>query len=333
MSTTTRKYVTVLLSLFLILSVSPVFAGGQKEAEGKEDVKSLIIGSGGAGGSWYLLGAQISELLKKEMPNISVSVVEGGAISNVRLTDEGRDMDIGIASLPNILDALNQEGTFAEDNISNVAPIINFATDYVQFTTLASLDIDGIEDLADKTILPGPKGWGIEALTSNILEKYGLSYEKIRDNGGEVSFVSWGEAPSLLKDGHAHMAAFKGTYPNANVLEIDATNKAKVISLREDVVDDYVENHNGYFGGTIPEGTYRGQDEDALTLGHTSLLFANKDLPEDLIYELTKLLMENQEKLRNIEGITLGKEPLLGIDPEILHPGARKYYKEAGLLD
>jgi hypothetical protein len=333
MSTRTGRIFSIAISLLLILSVGTLFAGGRQEAGSKDEVKSIIIGGGGAGGSWYLLGAQISELLKKEMPDVAVSVVEGGAISNVRLTDKGRDMDIGIASLPNILDALNQESTFAEDNITDVAPIINFATDYVQFTTLASLDIDGIEDLADKTVLPGPKGWGIEALTSNILEKYGLSYEKIRDNGGEVSFVSWGEAPSLLKDGHAHMAAFKGTYPNANVLEIDATNKAKIISLREDVVQEYVDNHNGYFKGTIPEGTYRGQDEDALTIGHTSVLFANKNLPEDFIYQLTKILMENQEKLRTIEGVTLGKEPLLGIDAEILHPGARKYYEEAGLLD
>jgi len=327
-----KRALLLVVILALALIVVSGCGGGEQAEDGDKQVKSLVIGSGGAGGSWYLLGAQMSELLKKELPDIAVSVVEGGAISNVRLTDEGKDMDIGMASLPNVLDALSHEGPFKEDNINNVAPIINFATDYVQFTVLADSEIDSFDDLADKRILPGPKGWGIEALTQKVLGLYGLSYEKIKENAGEVSFVSWGEAPSLLKDGHADMAAFKGAIPISNIMEIEATNKAKVLGLDEDKIDEFLKNKQGYFKGTIPAGSYKGQDEDALTIGHTSVLFVNKNLPEELVYNITKILMENSDKFNQIEGISIGKNPLKGIDPELLHPGAKRYYEEAGLL-
>lgn len=320
---------TAALALALMMMVlSPLAAGGQKES----GMRNIIIGAGGAGGSWYLLGAQISELLKDEMPNVSVSVIEGGAISNVRLTNEGRDMDIGMASLPNILDALGGKSVFAEDGITRVAPIMNFAIDYVQFTVLAKSGITEFGQLSDKRILPGPKGWGIEALTADVCRLYGFDYDSIKAAGGEVSFVSWGEAPSLLKDGHADMAAFKGAVPNSNVMEIDATNPARIVDMDPKKVEEFLAANYGYFKGTIKAGTYKGQSEDALALGHTSVILVNSDLPEDLIYGITKAILENSERFNKIEGIEIGTDPLLGIDPAILHPGARRYYEEAGLI-
>lgn len=319
-----RVFLTVVIIMTLIVGFSGVIEA--------REYKDLIIGGGGVGGSWYLCAAQISELIRQEMPDIPVSVIEGGAIANVRLTNEGRDMDIGFASLPNVLTALSNKGVFEGENIDNIAPIINFATDFVQFTVLVKSGIDSIADLADKRILPGPKGWGIEALTQQVLALYGLSYDSIKANGGGVSHVSWGEAPSLMKDGHADMVAFKGAIPLAQTLEIEATNKAKVLGIDEEKLDKFLADVPGYFKGNIPAGSYKGQTEDALTLSHTSVIFVNKDLPEDLVYTITKLIMENSDNLNQIKGLNVGKEPLAGIDSSLLHPGAKKYYEEAGIL-
>ncbi|WP_020611541.1 TAXI family TRAP transporter solute-binding subunit [Sediminispirochaeta bajacaliforniensis] len=323
-----KNKILVGIVLCALLVSFPLFASGQKDGERR----NIIIGAGGAGGSWYLLAAQISEILKTEMPDVSVSVIEGGAISNVRLTNEGRDLDVGMASLPNVIDALDAKGVFAEDGIDNISAIMNFAVDYVQFTVLADSGITEFGQLGDKRILPGPKGWGIEALTGAVCNLYGFSYDSIKANGGSVSFVSWGEAPSLLKDGHADMAAFKGAVPNSNVMEIDATNKARIIGLSKEQLDQFLAENLGYFKGTIKAGTYRGQDSDALTIGHTSVFFANNDLPEELVYQLTKAILENKDKLNQIEGVEIGDDALLGIDQSILHPGARRYYKEIGLI-
>jgi len=296
------------------------------------DIRSLNIAGGGAGGSWYLIVAQLSEQLKETMPGVNVSVVEGGAISNVRLVNEGIDLDMGAAALPDVLTALAKKGSFAEDNIDNVKVIMNFAHDFVQFTVKADSNINSIADLSDKVVLPGPNGWGIEALTRNVLEIYGMTYDDIKANGGDISFVSWGEAPSLIKDGHADMVAFKGAFPSANIMEIEATNDAKVLSLDQDKLEEFMATNPGYMPGTIPAGTYKGQSEDALTIAHTSVLFVNGDLSDDVVYVLTKTLYENAEYFSQIEGVVIDENPIEGVDLDVIHPGALRYYEEQGLI-
>lgn len=296
------------------------------------DIRSLNLGGGGAGGSWYLIFAQLSEKLKDSMPDVNVSVIEGGAISNVRLTNEGVDLDVGVASYPNVLDAVGSKGAFAEDDIDNVNIIMNFAKDHVQFTVKADSGINSLADLSDKDILPGPNGWGIEVLTRKVLGMYDMDYESIKANGGGVSHVSWGEAPSLIKDGHADMVAFKGAFPMAKIMEIEATNDAKVLGLEEDKLNEFLAANSGYAAGVIPAGTYKGQAEDALTLAHTSVIFANGDLSDDVVYVITKTLMENADYFSDIEGVSITDNPIEGIDVDLIHPGAMRYYEEQGIL-
>ncbi|KUK11977.1 MAG: TRAP transporter solute receptor, TAXI family [Moorella sp. 60_41] len=330
-----RKYLLLLAGLLMAVMVFLTACGGQGRAGGEgqgQAPRELIFGSGGAGGSWYLLAAQFSEVMKQTHPEIRVTPVESGAIANIRQVNKGTDMDIGLASLPDVLMALGKQGTFAEDDIDNVAPIMNFALDYVHLTVLANSNIWGVEDLADKVICPGPQGFGSEVITRQILELYGLDYEKIKANGGGVSFVTWAEAVTLLKDGHADMAHFKGAVPQANIMELEATHKARVLSIPDDKLDIFLAKYPGYRKGLIPPGTYKGQTEDASTLAHTSVIFVRKDLPEDTVYTLTKVLMENRERFNNIGGINITEKPIEGINPGILHPGAKRYYEEQGIL-
>jgi hypothetical protein len=105
-----------------------------------------------------------------------------------------------------------------------------------------------------------------------------------------------------------------------------------VLAIPENKLDEFMAKYPGYEKGVIPAGSYKGQTEDALTISHTSIIFARKDLPEEVVYNLTKLLMENRERLNKIEGIEISEKPIEGIDPQILHPGAKRYYQEKGLL-
>lgn len=321
-----RVFLTVVMIMTLIVALSGVIEASEH--------KDLIIGGGGIGSTWYIFAAQLSELINKEMPEIpAVSVIEGGAISNVRFVNKGQDMDIGMASLPNVLDALNNKSEFEGENIDNIAPIINFTTDYVQFVVLANSGIESFADLADKRILPGQAGWGIEAICREVLALYGLSYDNIKESGGSVSFVTRAEMSSMMQDGHADMISCKGGVPYAQLLEIEATNKIKVLGFDEEKLEKYLVDKPGYLKGYIPAGSYKGQTEDALVPCHTSVIFVNKGQSEDRVYNILKLIMENSDNLNKVMGITISKEKaLLGIDPSLLHPGAKKYYEEIGIL-
>jgi len=88
-----------------------------------------------------------------------------------------------------------------------------------------------------------------------------------------------------------------------------------------------------YYEITIPKGTYMGQAEDVKTVAVANLLICRDDLPEDLVYNMTKTIYENQQTLVNAhkaaKDIQL-KDALNGMTVP-LHPGAEKYYKEKGI--
>jgi TRAP transporter TAXI family solute receptor len=186
--------------LLLVLLFTAVFASGcsttdQGASTENNEVQNITIGVGTVGGSWYIFGAQLSEVLQNEIPDLTVSAIESGGAANIRLTNEGVDMDMGIASLHSVFEALEKKGAFQDDNIENVAPIVNITSqDILHFAVLANSGINKFEDLADKRILPGAVGTEMENLCKLMLELHGLSYEKIIANGGAVNHASAGES-------------------------------------------------------------------------------------------------------------------------------------------
>ncbi|NGY90639.1 TAXI family TRAP transporter solute-binding subunit [Bacillus megaterium] len=84
----------------------------------------------------------------------------------------------------------------------------------------------------------------------------------------------------------------------------------------------------------IPADTYKDVNTETKTVMVKNLLITNKDMPQKKVYELTKALFENIEELEqtnsSAEKITLAKavEQL----PLPLHPGAKKYYEEKGII-
>jgi TRAP-type uncharacterized transport system substrate-binding protein len=62
------------------------------------------------------------------------------------------------------------------------------------------------------------------------------------------------------------------------------------------------------------------------------VIITNKDLPDDFVYNVTKAILKNRQKLYEVNKMyTYMKDPkhlTLGIDPSLFHPGALKAIKE-----
>jgi TRAP transporter TAXI family solute receptor len=89
-----------------------------------------------------------------------------------------------------------------------------------------------------------------------------------------------------------------------------------------------------YVSVTIPAGTYQGQTEDVQTAGVGNMLITSSDVPDEIVYQMTKALFENLDRMvaahAAAKGITL-EHALDGL-PVPLHPGAERYYREVGLI-
>ena len=123
--------------------------------------------------------------------------------------------------------------------------------------------------------------------------------------------------------------------PTAAVTEITTTANGKLVPIDEEVIAGLKGKYPWYAEYTIPAGTYEGQEQDITTSAIKMAMFTSADLPEDVVYDLTKAFWENIDTLKQSNSalkdlkIEDAVTDLAGLP---LHDGAIKYHKEVGVL-
>ena len=257
--------------------MSPFLAIGQE----KVDIKMM---TGPMGGSWVPLGGAIAELIQKSIPGTTVSVAPGAGISNVMGIQEGK-ADIGFGNSSSSVDGVEGRDPF-KGPTKNVLQLANLYPQYFQIVVLEESAIKSVSDFKGKSICVQPKGNTGELLTKQVLEVYGLSYKDI----GKLSYVSYADAVSLMKDGHAECFTLGTTIPASSVLDLVTSRKARFISLPDDKIKALQKMNAGYLKRVIPAGTYPGQNYEVSNIGYFTHLVISAKLPEPLVYKITKIL-------------------------------------------
>ena len=309
------------LAVFIICLMLPVLAFSQE----KVDIRMM---TGPMGGSWYPLGGAIAELIQKSIPGTNVSVAPGAGIANVMAVQEGK-ADIGFGNSSSSVDGIVGRDPFKAPT-KNVKQLANLYPQYFQIFVLKDSDIKSVADFKGKSICPGPKGQTGELLSQQVLQVYGLSYNDMR----HVNHVSYADAGSLMKDGHAHAWLPGTTIPASVGIELATTKGIRLIPIPDDKIKELQKMNIGYIKRIIPAGTYPGVNYDVQTIGYFTHLVISAKLPEPLVYKITKLLSENVDRLadvvKDMKGVTI-KDLALDIGVPF-HAGALKYYKETGVV-
>lgn len=295
-------------------------------------VTPIKIGAGSVGGSWFPMMTATMVVINEDVPGIVATVVPGSAISNARNINK-KSFDIGLTYLSAAYEARKGLPPFKK-KLMNLRAIGNYPSAPYQYAVRANSDIKSIKDLYNKKLSAGKRGSGTELAFSRLLEMYGLSYDSIRKNGGTVHFVAWAETKMLLKDRHIQMGIFDHRPPDPGIVETETAFPVRVLNIEPKVLEDYLKKYPGHLTAKILKGTYKGQQEDAMTLAWAPMLAAHKDVPENLVYNITKAIYENSKRLsKGFKGLSIlsPKMAVVGI-PIPFHPGAARYFKEKGIL-
>lgn len=295
---------------------------------GQATAGELRIMTGPQGGSWYPLGGAIAEILKKEVPGTTASVLPGAGIINIQGVESGRT-EVGFGNSVSTVDALAGREPF-KTPVKNIRQLGTLYMQYFQVVVLDDSDIKGVPDLKGKSIAVQPRGNTGEQMSRELLQVYGLSYKDM----AKVSHVSYNDAVSLMKDGHAQAFTLITTVPAATVLDLASARKIRMLSVPEDKYKELLKINSGYSRREIPKGTYPGVDHDVQAFGTYTHLMIRADLPDDLVYGITKALAKNVDSLgavvKDVKGLTVRE---MAFDVGVpYHPGALKFYKEAGVL-
>jgi uncharacterized protein len=292
---------------------------------GAATAADLKMMTGPQGGAWIPLGGQLKDMWEKAIPNTSVQALPGAGIANVRGVEEAK-ADIGFGNSISTVDAIAGKPPFNKPH-ANVCNVATLYPQYFQVVVRTDAGVNSIKDLKGKAIAAQPRGNTAEEITKQLLQVNGITYNDVK-----MSFVSYTDAVTQVQDGHAVAFTAGTTIPSSAVMDLATSRDVKLIDLA-DQLDAMKKVNPGYTLNTIPKGTYPKQDKDVQVIGYATHIVASCKLPEDTVYGMTKTISENTQLLSAIVKDIRNLNPK-GMAEDIgvpFHPGAAKFYKEAGL--
>ena len=315
-----KRTITLLAVITLLISFSafPSFAQ-------KYDLKLM---TGPMGGSWYPLGGAIADAFQKSIPGVSIAVSPGGGVGNVEGIETGK-CEIGFSNSSSGVDGVLGRPPFKK-KMGTVRQMANLYPQYFQMVVREDSGIKTVADLKGKVISPGPKGHTGEFAARQVLQVYGLSYKDM----SKVHHVGYNDTVALMKDGHCDAWLLCTTVPASSIMDLASTRKIRLLTLPEDKIKAMQKLNAGYIPRLIRKGTYQGVDYDVPGFGFFTHLIASSKLPDDLVYKMTKAMVESLPRFGDVvkamKGLTAEDLALdIGIP---FHPGAMKYYKEVGAI-
>jgi uncharacterized protein len=287
------------------------------------------MGTGGTAGTYYPFGGAMASLWSNNIPGATVTVeATGGSIENVRLLETGAT-ELGLAQ-NDIADYAWNAVEFFKEPVTNIRGVAVMYPELLQWTITQASGAQSVTDLKGKRISVGPAGSGTEANTRQVFEAAGLTYQ---DLGRKVD-VSHAEAVAGIKDRQLDGFAMTGGVPIAAVTDITTTMDMTMLPIDGQVAQTLMSKYQFYVEATVPAGSYRGIDQDVPTVAVQAALLARADLDDDLVYWLTKTLVEKQADLAqaHAKGHDFSAETAVKGLTIPWHPGAERYYREIGVL-
>jgi TRAP transporter TAXI family solute receptor len=155
------------------------------------------------------------------------------------------------------------------------------------------------------------------------------------DDFALASELKSAEQAQALADNKIDAIVFTVGHPSGSIQEATTTVDAKLVPVEGPEVDQLVADNAYYSKATIPGGMYRGSDGDTATFGVRATFVSSAEVPEEVIYQVVKAVFENFDDFKKLHPAfaNLTKEEMVSASLSApLHPGAEKYYKEAGLM-
>ena len=300
--------------------------GGLPQPDG---IGKVVIATGGTTGTYYAVGNALVTTIGDKLSLSKLTAVDSGASkANVQLvTANQAQMSILQSDVLNYAhNGSGGETMFdgaADKNSLWVAGVYN---ETVQLVTAPS--ITSIEDLKGKTVCVGDVGSGTALNAAQVLEAYGMTFDDIK-----VMYDSFSGGAEALKNGQCEAAFTVSGAPTPALTDLATAYNFNMPSLSDEAVSYLTTNYPFLVQDNLPANTYTCVADETVCVAVKAVFTASKDLSEDVVYEITKAMFDNQADLANAQAKFGFLSPEGAVAGSFdLHPGAEKYYKEIGVL-
>lgn len=335
-----KKKIALLVSLtVLATSVLSGCAGNSKAPEQSSTGQALsaeinksdyfvTVATGPTSGLYYPIGGAFSSVFQNKLGYKSSAQSTGASAENINLILQG-DAEMAITMSDSVAQAYEAFGAFeGKEPATDLRCITGLYPNFVQLVTTKDTGITKFEDLKGKKVGIGAPNSGVELNARMMYEAHGMTYED-----SKVDYLNYGEAIDQMKNGLVDAVFVTSGIPNATVMELGTTSDIVVIPIDGDGLENLTEKYPFFVADVIPADTY-GTETDVNTVTVRNIMLVRKDLPDEVVYDLTKGIFENIGDIQASHAtaakhISLEKSHIgVGIP---FHPGAVKYYEEQGI--
>ena len=311
-------------TIFATIGAAALLGGTAVQVSAQPD--QITIFTSVSGSSWYGIGAGMAEIFAQA--GVPSNPELGAGLSNVANV-AARQGELGFTMSPAISVARNGRAPFPEP-VTNVAVIAALSESLMHIIVNGDRGIATVTDLAGRPFVTQPPGAITAVMFEEVLDAYGLSVDDIDMSQGSLT-VQRDELRDRRSDGMVSVASF----PSSWVQEIAATMPIDLVPVSDDAYDALHDRMPTVGRAVIPAGSYDGQTEDVETITATMVVVAAADLPDDDAYWITRILVENIDRVRGLHGSYADLTPadMADVPGGGLHPGAERYYREIGVLN
>ncbi|CUB06401.1 TAXI family TRAP transporter solute-binding subunit [Marinomonas fungiae] len=302
------------------------------------DNRSYVLATASTGGTFYPVGVALATLTKVKLEpttGMSISAINSaGSGENIKLM---RENEAQLSILQGLYGAWAWDGTGRmekegpQKNLRSISMLWQNVEQFVVRTDYAkSGTISDMNNLAGEKFSIGTKNSGTEGSGLTILNNMNVPVDKL-----DMAYMGYAASADALQNGTIDGMNIPSGVPTSAITRAYAALGDDITVL--DFTDEQIKQANGNFQlwtrFEIPANTYPGQTKAIHTMAQPNFLAVNADLSEDDVYQLTKTIYENLPFLNGIHKATKDMALEKAIDglPVPLHPGAARYYKEAGL--
>lgn len=298
-------------------------------APAQADTKFINILTGGQSGVYYPLGVALSQIYNKYIPDAkSTAQVSKASAENMNLLQAGRG-ELAFALADTVSDAYagNAEAGFKAP-LKNLRGMTATYNNYIQIVANSDSGIKTLADLKGKRISVGAARSGTELNARAVLKAAGLTYADF----DKVEYLPFGESVELMKNRQLDVTLQSAGLGVSSIRDLATSVKIVIVPIPADVIAKI--GNAAYQQATIPAGTYEGQTADTPTAAVPNFLVTASTVPDDLVYQMTKVFYEQLDTLKSAHNAakTIQLDNALKGMPVPLHPGAERYYKEVGLI-
>lgn len=311
---------------------------------GAQEMSFFRIATGGTAGTYFPIGGLLANAISNPPGSrpceeggscgapglVATALASNGSVANINGI-AGGSIESGFSQSDVAYWAFTGTGVFeGKPAVDGLRTIANLYPESIHLVARADSGINSVADLKGKKVSLDEPGSGTLVDARLILAAYGLAETDI-----EPEYLKPNQAADLMRDDNMDAFFFVGGFPAGAIAELATSRAIKLVPISGPEADAVIEEYGFFATNTVPAGTYEGVDADVETLAVGAQWVTGADQDEELIYQITKALWNDNSRRLLDSGHAKGKEIRLetaldGVGVP-LHPGAARYYREAGL--